>query len=190
MATLIIDEGKPTDKTLGELTGRVVTIDGIEYLCLGQVSAIDAEVIPFDWSHRLMIRHTDVPDLDHGPLKIATEDRVCAPRVETTDCEHPDYVNVKINGDVVWEYFLGDGDARRAAKNLADNIRASLSHLPRESDVRAAAIEEVAKWLESYEAHGGLEGKLDTLTQAASEVREHFNLPKWKLDTRFPLTAV
>ena len=58
MATRIIDEGKPTGKTLGELTGRVVTIDGIKYLCLGQVSAIDAEVIPFDWSHRLMIRHT------------------------------------------------------------------------------------------------------------------------------------
>ena len=159
MPTRIIDEGKPTKKTLGELVGHVVTVLHEQYLVcrLNPIAGKFIYLISLDIS----TRHVNVTgaedsmkaDLDHGPLKIATEDRVCAPRVEAVRGDG-------IVGDDYWEIrctldgtrvhqFYGDAytNSETRAKWAETAINKALSHLPRESGRLKCSRTSLAAWV-------------------------------------------
>lgn len=186
MTTLQIGEGKPTDKTLGELVGHVVTIHGspayVAGMCrTGPEQNERALVFYFDQrdANYPFSMPKYKPDLDHGPLGITDAEPVCAPRVEAKWSAKCQDFYVAANGISIGQSFELQHQASDAAEALTDALSKSPTVEDVRADERAKAIEDAAQWLESrgFNSH-------------AAGVRKHFNLPAPDADAKAAMTKV
>lgn len=175
MTTLRTRKGKPTNKTLAELVGHVVTIHHL--CCLVKVSNCENDygkvvLAPFEQLiTAFLYERTAKPELDHGKLEVSDADPVCAPTVDVEEQTGNQHAEEQF-WDLVIEgvHVAGFEADKTQADKVKSELDEALSHLPRVSDV----IEEVARWLSG---DGHKEFPDCSPKQMARRLRKHFNLP-------------